>query len=133
MTWVIVCFVIAAAIIVARIYFKIRGIQRSTGQESWDEKTIESLRSRGYAPFNDYRVDFFLALPNETACQGVRSRLEPEGFSVDVKPIDNDPELFFSLHASKMMRLIVPDMQAASRRMTALAGEFNGRYDGWAA
>jgi hypothetical protein len=63
----------------------------------------------------------------------VRARLEPEGFSVDVKPMENDPELFFSLHASKMMRLIVPDMQDISRRMTALAGEFNGRYDGWAA
>jgi hypothetical protein len=132
MAWVIVCFVVAAAIIVARIYFKVRGIQRS-GQESWDEKVIEGLRSRGYAPFNDYRVDFFLALPNETACQTVRARLEPEGFSVDVKPMENDPELFFSLHASKMMRLIVPDMQDISRRMTALAGEFNGRYDGWAA
>ena len=32
---------------------------------------------RGYAPFNDYRVDFFLALPDEAACQAARARLEP--------------------------------------------------------
>jgi Regulator of ribonuclease activity B len=132
MSWLIVVFVAAAAIIVARIYFKVRKIQKS-GTDSWDAKVIERLRTQGYAPFNDYRVDFFLALPNEAACQNVRARLEPEGFNVDVKPMENDPELFFSLHASKMMRLIVPDMQEISRRMTALAGEFQGRYDGWAA
>jgi hypothetical protein len=31
------------------------------------------------------------------------------------------------------MRLIVPDMQDLSQRMTDLAAEFGGRYDGWAA
>jgi hypothetical protein len=31
------------------------------------------------------------------------------------------------------MRLIVPDMQELSRRMTELATENRGRYDGWAA
>jgi len=31
------------------------------------------------------------------------------------------------------MRLIVPDMQALSTRLDALAGEFGGRYDGWTA
>jgi hypothetical protein len=77
-------------------------------------------------------VDFFLALPDEAACQGARARLEPE-FSVDVKPLQNDPSLGYSLHATKTMRLLVPDMQEISRRLTALATEFHGRYDGWAA
>ena len=31
------------------------------------------------------------------------------------------------------MRLIVPDMQAISRRLTELADGARGRYDGWAA
>jgi Regulator of ribonuclease activity B len=132
MTWVIVTFVIAAAIIIARIYFKLRKIQ-GTKQESWDAKIIEQLRSKGYAPFNEYKVDFFLALPDEAACQGVRSRLEGDGFSVDVKPMAEKTDLPFSLHASKTMRLIVPDMQDLSQRMTALAEEFGGRYDGWTA
>jgi hypothetical protein len=77
-------------------------------------------------------VDFFLALPSEAACQGARARLEPE-FHVDVKPLENDPELNYSLHATKTMRLVVPDMQEVSRRLTALATELHGRYDGWAA
>ena len=121
----------ALGLIVLRLYFKLRAAQKSRA-ESWDEQVIGRLRSQGYAPFNDYRVDFFLALPDEAACLGARARLEPE-FSVDVKPLENDPELSYSLHASKTMRLIVPDMQEISRRLTALATEMRGRYDGWAA
>jgi hypothetical protein len=132
MTWVIVTFVVAAGIIIARIYFKLRKIQ-STKQESWDAKMVEQLRSKGYAPFNEYKVDFFIALPDETTCQGVRSRLEADGFSVDAKPMAEKTDLPFSLHASKSMRLIVPEMQALSQRLTDLAEEFGGRYDGWAA
>jgi len=132
MTWVVVAFFVAAAIIIARIFFKIKNI-RSTKQESWDSKIIEQLRSKGYAPFNEYKVDFFLALPDEGACQRVRSRLEPDGFSVDIKPMTEKTDLPYSLHASKSMRLIVPDMQALSARLDALAAEFGGRYDGWAA
>jgi hypothetical protein len=131
MTWIVVAFIAAAAIIISRIYFKIRGIQKSK-QESWDERMIEQLRSKGYAPFNEYKVDFFLALPDEAACQAVRSRLEPE-FNVDMKPMAEKTDLPFSLHASKSMRLIVPEMQDLTQRLTALAGEFGGRYDGWAA
>jgi Regulator of ribonuclease activity B len=123
--------VVMLGAIAARIYFKWRAAQRLRAA-GWDERIIERLRGRGYAPFTDYRVDFFLALPDETACQAVRTRLEPE-FSVDVKGMEGDSNLPFSLHASKTMRLILPDMKTISRRMTALAGEYQGRYDGWAA
>src|ERR1700749_2334576 len=132
MTWIIVAFVAAAAIIVARIFFKVRKIKASQ-METWDAKVIEQLRSKGYAPFNDYKVDFFLALPDEAACQAVRTRLEPQGFSVDTKAMEEKTDLSYSLHATKSMRLIVPDMQDLSRRMTELASEYQGRYDGWAA
>src|SRR3977135_1352789 len=130
MTWVIVSFVVAAAIIIARIYFKLRSIQ-GTKQESWDAKIIEQLRSKGYAPFNEYKVDFFIALPDEAACQAVRSRPQGDGFSVDAKPMAEKTDLPISLHASKSMRLIVPDMQDMSQRFTVLAGEFGARYGGW--
>jgi hypothetical protein len=131
MAWFFVALVAALGLIVVRVYVKLRTARRSRA-ETWDEQVIGRLRSQGYAPFNDYRVDFFLALPDQAACQGARERLEPE-FSVDVKPLENDPELGFSLHASKTMRLIVPDMQDISRRLGALAAEYHGRYDGWAA
>jgi hypothetical protein len=131
MTWSFLALLGALGIVVLRIYFKLRAAQKSRA-ESWDEQIIGRLRSQGYAPFNDYRVDFFLALPDEAACTGARARLEPE-FSVDVKPLADDPELSYSLHATKTMRLVVPDMQDISRRLTALATELHGRYDGWAA
>lgn len=119
----------ALVLIALRVYFKLRAVRRSRA-ESWDEQMIGQLRSQGYAPFNDYRVDFFLALPDEAACQRARAQLEPE-FAVDSKPMQE--ESGFSLHATKTMRLIVPDMQDISRRLTALATELGGRYDGWAA
>ena len=133
MAYAIVVFVFAVAIIVARVFFNMRKVKQATSTESWDEKVIAGLRQRGYAPFNAYPVDFFLALPDDAAVQGVRSRLETDGFTVDVKPLENDPELHFSLHATKTMRLIVPDMQDLGRKLTAIAAEFRGRYDGWAA
>ena len=131
MAWFFVALVAALGLIVVRVYLKLRTARRARA-ETWDKQVIGRLRSQGYAPFNDYRVDFFLALPDETACQGARERLEPE-FRVDVKPLENDPELGFSLHATKTMRLIVPDVQDISRRLGALAAEYHGRYDGWAA
>ena len=131
MSWTLLLLVAALALIGVRIYSKLR-LARKSRTESWDEQIIGRLRSQGYAPFNDYRVDFFLALPDEAACEGARARLEPE-FSVDVKPLKDDLSLAYSLHATKTMRLVVPDMQEISRRLTALASEFHGRYDGWAA
>jgi regulator of ribonuclease activity B len=38
-----------------------------------------------------------------------------------------------SLHATKTMRLILLDMVELSKRMSELAAEQQGRYDGWAA
>ena len=131
MTAFVAALVAALILIVVRVYFKLRAAQRAR-VASWDAQLIERLRSRGYVPFNDYRLDFFLALPDQASCQDVRARLEPE-FSVDVKPMQDEAELPFSLHATKSMRLILPDVQALSARMTALAAEFHGRYDGWAA
>jgi hypothetical protein len=122
---------VALGLIVVRVYFKLRAAQRAR-LASWDAQLIERLRARGYVPFNDYAVDFFLALPDQAAAQGVRARLEPE-FSVDIKPMQEEAEFPFSLHATKSMRLILPDMQALSARMTALAAEYHGRYDGWGA
>jgi Regulator of ribonuclease activity B len=131
MGWFFIALLGALGLILLRIYFKLREAQRARGA-SWDEQMIGQLRSHGYAPFNDYPVDFFLALPDEAACQGARARLEPE-FTVDARAVEKDSDLAFSLHASKTMRLVVPDMQDISRRLTALATEYHGRYDGWAA
>ncbi|MBV8783876.1 MAG: ribonuclease E inhibitor RraB [Gammaproteobacteria bacterium] len=131
-TGLTLALIVALVLIALRLFFKVRAVRRSRA-ETWDEQMIAQLRSQGYAPFNDYRVDFFLALPDAAACERARTRLEPE-FSVDSKPMQEEgADLGYSLHASKTMRLIVPEMQEISRRLTALATELGGRYDGWVA
>ncbi len=132
MTWVVIAFAAAGVLIAGRIFFNLRKVARSRS-ESWDEKLVAQLRSKGYAPFNDYPVDFFLALPDDAACNAVRTQLEGEGFEVDVRPVENDPELHFSLHAKKTMRLIVPLIQEMTAHLTAVATQNRGRYDGWTA
>ena len=122
-----------------RLYLVLRKL-RPKHQETWDEQMIERLRSRGFAPFNEYPVVFFLALPDEAACSTVRARLEPDGFSVEIKPMtaqlfgqsESQESLPLGLHATKSMRLLIADMSELSKRMAGIAAEFQGRYDGWA-
>ena len=133
MSWVvIVTFIVAVCIIGSRIYFNLRKVARSR-VESWDEKMVAQLRAKGYVPFNDYPVDFFIALPDEAACAAVSTKLESEGFEVDVRPVENAPELRFSLHAKKLMRVIAPMIQETGRHLSSIATEHGGQYDGWSA
>lgn len=133
MSWIVVIAFLAAALIIgARVFFNVRKVAQSRA-ESWDEKLVAQLRAKGYAPFNDYPVDFFLALPDEAACAAVRGKLEAEGFAVDVRPVEDSAELKFSLHAQKVMRVITPMIQEMTRHLTAIAQEHGGQYDGWTA
>ena len=115
---------VALAIIVARVYFNMRRCSRPLGPRVGTRRSSRSCVPSGYAPFNAYPVDFFLALPDEAACRACAAASRPTGSAVDVKPLENDPELHFSLHAKKTMRLIVPDMQELGRQLTAIATEF---------
>ncbi|MBV8342054.1 MAG: hypothetical protein JO173_06700, partial [Gammaproteobacteria bacterium] len=64
MAWIYLLLLLAAlGLVVLRIYFKLRAARKSRS-ETWDEQMIGRLRSQGFAPFNDYPVDFFLALPD---------------------------------------------------------------------
>lgn len=122
-----------------RLYFVMRRL-RPAHQDTWDEKMVERLRARGFAPFNEYPVAFFLALPDEASCSAVRARLEPDGFLIDIKPMttklfgqsESQDSLPLGLHATKTMRLLIADVSELSRQMTGIAAEFHGRYDGWA-
>jgi hypothetical protein len=131
MTWYLLALFGALLLVAVRLGSKLRAANKLRS-EGWDEQQIARLRAQGYLPFKEYRVDFFLALPDEMACQAARARLEPE-FSVDVKTVEHDSDFSRSLHATKSMHLIVPEMQEVRRRLSALAQELKGRYDGWAA
>jgi hypothetical protein len=130
--WILVALVAAGIAAVVRIYFSLQRL-RSARADDWDAKMVERVRSQGVDPFKPHEVDFFFALPDTNACEAFRTLLQAEEYAVDVKPVTDSTQHPFSLHASKALRLAVPDMQEKSRRFKELAAAHGGRYDGWAA
>jgi hypothetical protein len=130
MNWVLVFVVLVGAAAVYKIITSIRK-NRELHAEDWDSKLITELRKRGQDPFQPHDVDFFFALPNESACTAINQALEAEGFRVDVKAVPDDKEFPFSLHATKNMRVHALEMKEYSRRFKLLAIAHAGRYDGW--
>jgi hypothetical protein len=132
MNWIVVALVAAGIAAVVRIYFSLQKL-RGERADDWDAKMVERVRSQGVDPFKPHEVDFFFALPDSGACDAVRNLLQAEEFAVDIRPVADSSQHPFSLHASKALRLAVPDMQEKSRRFKELAAVHGGRYDGWAA
>jgi hypothetical protein len=130
--WMYVVLVAGLVIVLGRIYWGVRkaAIQRN---DSWDAKLIERLRKQGSDPFQPHIVDFFFGMPDETNARELAAQLGGEGFATDVVHKPDHPSHPFSLHATKSLRLSVPDMQDLSRRLTILAKARGGSYDGWAA
>ncbi|MBV6417781.1 MAG: hypothetical protein CMLOHMNK_02545 [Steroidobacteraceae bacterium] len=123
---------LGGAIALARIWVSIKRA-RDLPAHSWDEKLIAKLRAEGSDPFQPHDVVFFFGMPSEAAARRVVERLAREGFEAEYKHVPDQPEFCYAVHAQRSLRLSVPDMKATSRRFNALADEFHGRYDGWAA
>jgi hypothetical protein len=130
--WMYAFAIVGALIAGYRIYQNLQKL-RQRQNDSWDERLIDQLRKRGSDPFKPHDVDFFLAFPAKEAAERLGARLRTEGFDADVHESDESGELRFSLHAHKSMKLTVPDMKELSRRLTDMAKEMGGRYDGWSA
>jgi hypothetical protein len=133
MSWILVALAAAGIAAAARIYFSLQKLRRTDRVDDWDARMIERVRSQGVDPFRPQEVDFFFALPDAVACNAVRSVLQAEEYAVDVREMEESSAHPFSLHASKALRLAIPDMQEKSRRFRELAAAHGGRYDGWAA
>jgi len=131
MDWLMLVVVVAGVAVALRLYFTFRNARREQQSDDWDSKLVREMRKRGQDPFQPHDVDFFFALPDETASAAVNQALEAEGFRVDVKAVPENKEYPFSLHATKNMRVHAPDMKELSRRFGALAVAHRGRYDGW--
>lgn len=133
MLWVVIVCVLVAFGVLVRIFLSLRRVRAMSRRDDWDAQQVAHLRALGSDPFQPHDVDFFFGLPSEAACEVLRAELEREGYSIDVKPVPQAVDFPFSLHATKAIRLSVPDMQALSRRLSELAAAQGGRYDGWAA
>ena len=117
-----------AALRVVMIVHKIRGAQ----PDDWDERLVKNLRAQGGDPFSPYEVDFFFDLPDAAACEQTAAVLRARGYEVDFRQLEPDRGVSFTLHARKRIRVSVPEMQALTLELRALAAQQGGRYDGWA-
>lgn len=130
MHWVYLILIAAALLAAARITTGVLR-NRSRAQDDWDARLVQNLRAAGGNSFSPYEVDFFFNLPDETACTAIRGTLEAEGFAIDVRAMGGEGASGLSLHAHKLIRVSVSEMQDYSKRFRALAEQHAGHYDGW--
>ena len=129
-SWTAALMVVVAIMLLVRVVSQWRKALRPPQDADWDARFIAQLRKAGVASFDEHPVDFFFGLPSEQACEEVKAELEAEAYEVDYRPATEGGG--WSLHATRMMRVLVPEMQALSKRFTALAEAKGGRYDNWA-
>jgi hypothetical protein len=128
---IIIILVGVAAFSLLRIVSQWRGFSAKRKAIDWDEHFIHGLRKAGVNTFVDHVVDFFFTLPTRDASDRLAEALRAEGYEVDVIEA-RETSGQFSLHASRRMRLIVPDMQQLTARFNQLAEAHGGQYDHWA-
>lgn len=128
---VVIGLIAVLAFSLLRIITKWRGFAYRRKPVDWDAHFIQGLRKTGVDTFAEHTVDFFFTVPTREASDAMAAQLRGEGYAVDVLA---SPELTgqFSVHASRRMRLIVPEMQQLTARFNALAQQHGGRYDTWA-
>ncbi|HTP40490.1 MAG TPA: ribonuclease E inhibitor RraB [Steroidobacteraceae bacterium] len=133
MQWMLVFAVLAALLAVVRVISAVRRTGVAGRRADWDERLIKSLRAQGRNLFEPQSVDFFLDLPDPTACAAAEAELLVDGFKVDYRPLAGEGlSEGYSLHASKQLRVSVTEIHEQSQRFTALAAKHGGQYDGWA-
>jgi hypothetical protein len=131
MDWLIIFLVAAAAIALGRIAYQLRNA-RNVREDDWDTKLIERLRRSGVDTFKPMNINFFVALPDRSVAESLATRLQQEGFVVDVRDMPDSPDQTCSVHAAKILSLNVPAIRGVSARLRELASAVGGRYDGWA-
>jgi hypothetical protein len=130
--WMYAFAIIGGVVAAWRIWQNLNKLRRQQN-DSWDARLIDQLRKRGSDPFKPHDVDFFLAFPTPDGAMEVERTLKSEVFDGEIVDTPENGELRYVLHAHKSMQLTVPDMQELSRRLTEMATERKGRYDGWSA
>jgi hypothetical protein len=100
--------------------------------EDGDALVIDKLRASGANLALPLPVDFYLYFSNEAAANKVASAMRSDGYLVDVEPPSRDvPE--WACLGHKTMLVDLSSIQLARARLTVLAKESNGEYDGWEA
>jgi hypothetical protein len=122
--------IVIAAFSLLRIFSQWRGMSRKRVSVDWDERFIQQLRKAGVGGFEEQAVDFFFTVPANARREPLVATLRSEGYAVDVKQAADSTD--FSVHAQRIMRLAVPEMQALRVHFTELAAKNGATYDNWA-
>lgn len=130
-TFVIALLVAVAAFSLLRIVTRWRGFAMGRKPVDWDEHFIQSLRKAGVDTFVEHAVDFFFTMPTRQAAEELARVLKADGYAIDITEA-RETTGQFSLHATRRMRLIVPEMQQLTVRFNQLAESHGGQYDNWA-
>ena len=131
MSWLYALLLIAAGLAGWRIYAKLVAM-RAQHDDDWDEQLVKNWRAQGGNAFNSYEIDFFFGVPDQAACEQLSQALQADGCTVDFRPATSEGATGYTLHAMKLMRVSVPEMQAHSARYRNLAAPHAASYDGWA-
>jgi hypothetical protein len=132
MNWLYILLLLGAALAIGRIVLQLRRL-RNHREDDWDARLVEKLRRSGGDPFKPRDLDFFVGMPDETSAQRIAQRLTADGFTVDVRPVEEGGSHPYSVHITKTMSLSVTEVRAVSTRLREMAEASGGRYDGWTA
>jgi hypothetical protein len=104
----------------------------ATAAEDGDDLVIEKLRESGTDLRKPLAVDVYLYFPSEAAANSVADSMRGSGYSAEVRaPRKDVPD--WACVAKKPMLVTSAGMHDVRAKLTALASQFGGEYDGWEA
>ena len=96
-----------------------------------DAAILAALTRAGSDVRQPHEIEFFLFFPTEAAAEGVAARLRADGFVTRVS-LDADGPEWLCL-ATRLLRPDLGELGLLRTRLSALASEAGGAYDGWGA
>jgi hypothetical protein len=132
MNWFFGLVLGAGVLAVVRIYYSVQKARNAHHAVDFDEQLITRLRKDGLDPFRPHVIDFFLALPSETAAQGLLEVLRARGLTADTRATPDAADFPVSVHVSRELQLTVSAIKTLAAELGQLAQQHGGRYDGWA-
>ena len=100
--------------------------------EDGDAVVIEQLRASGSDLTKPIIVDLYLYFPKEPGANSVAEAMRSDGYTVEVRaPRPSIPD--WACIAKKSLMVTPAVMREVRARLTALAKQAGGEYDGWEA
>lgn len=100
-------------------------------QRSADGKLIDELAKSGSDLKKLHDVDFYLHFPSQEAAERASEKLVELAFSIELEQPDGEDH--WVVRASKVMYPVESDLMGLRDKLTLVAREGEGTYEGWRA